>query len=341
MTAASPIGSYFEVPNPSTLSGSGIGVPASAKLVQSGRQALALVADALASIGENRIRVPEYLCDSMIEPFICAGWEILPYPLDDDLILRPETTRFDQGEVWLLAPYFGRHLEREVSQWAAERNAPVILDQTHCVLYPDPTPVKFQVASLRKTLPLASGGYACGPVDSPPDAADTAPVSTYLTAERDKSASLETGASTDGARELYAAADAAITRSSRPQRIDARSKARLEALDGGAMLGQRRSNAEVLVASLSGLPDLRPLRGMADSPAAAFVSCRTSAPRDLQGFLASHNIFCPIHWPEPTYLRLTDWRNDLISLPIDHRYGVDHMERIAVAIAEYTAEVRS
>ena len=332
-----PIGGFFESPSDELLTGPGLRLPESAALVQSGRQALALVADALEEQDSKVLHVPDYLCDSMLEAFAERGWAFDPYGLDDDLQPLPGDLAERSGEVWLLAPYFGRHLPAAVTRLAERSLADggiVILDLTHCVLHPDPTPSTFRAASLRKLLPLPEGGYVTG-LSASPAPAGTSVSDEYLAAAHEKADALSSHGDTRIARERHAESERLIEASTTPRRIDHRAADMLSVLNVGDLATRRRRNAETLVARLAAVAGIRPLAGIVDALSPAYLTCRVDEAAALQSTMASEGIFCPIHWPRPNLLSPASWPRDLISLPIDHRYDASDMNRMGDAIAHH------
>lgn len=331
-----PIGSYFELPDDDLCRGSGISVPAGARLVQSGRQAIDAVLQALTNRADKRVRVPSYLCDSMIAPFIRHGWDVLTYPLDANLQLRPADLVNDSGEVWLLAPYFGRHLDPEVSAWAATRgplDAPIVLDQTHCVLSPDPTPATFTVASLRKTLPVPEGGYVSGIGDiAVPRTSEFDIGLAVRDASIQKSHALRDHSSFAAANRTFAAAERMVEVALQPAAMLADAVNLLNSLDAQPLIARRASNARILADGFRNAAGIQPLRGVVESMAPAYLVCRVKNATALQRRLATESIFCPIHWPQPKLIAIPEWRTDLISFPVDHRYGARDMNRIVDTI---------
>lgn len=114
--------------------------------------------------GYKRIWMPKYFCYTVINRVRSLGIEILFYddnPLrhdDDDVIAK---LPFKQGDVLFRMNYFGLRLPRDNSNL----NIPVIEDHSHDLLsqWAQHSNADWCVASLRKILPIASGGIAWSP----------------------------------------------------------------------------------------------------------------------------------------------------------------------------------
>ena len=306
--------------------------------VQSGRQALTLLSELLWSDGRRRLVLPGFLCESMIEPFGSRDWSIRFSPTDDRL--RPDAGSYgelslDHAEetVVLIAEYFGRSLDAE-AQSAVERwdkaGVTVIEDRTHNLFDDTASTATYTFGSLRKLLPVGDGCFVHGldhsPQLDPPDVDPSVPSWTSMDLKA------EGQVSGGPARQQYERAEVEFGVATRPAAISPRSLGELTYLDYPAMSAARRSNFDTLIDLI---PDLPVLNDDCAGGTPAFLVMQTANPRDLQGVLAERGIFCPIHWPRPRQVpRDVPWREDLISIPIDHRYGREDMEYIGQTLTD-------
>lgn len=343
----SPIGSYFEQPAPEFL----LDAPPlphwhgqQTRFFALGRHALAQAAQELIARDVKLIHLPDFLCSSMLAPFErFMAWRL--YPLTEDLL--PETGALDllgQGDAVLVCNFFGRDIPSGVVESiraARARGATVVSDLTHAPFEPAPWRDDLTIISLRKTLPIPDGAIIMGHLlcDPPvveglsPDALDV-----RSAAAREKYSAARDGGNTASASQALSDFERYLETVATPAPMSDHSITALASLDTEALARARIRNAATIVRLLNDLDGLSPLPGYGSQLAPAYVTCRTAHPRELQTSLARQGVYCPIHWPRPTQLDNLAWRNDLISLPIDHRYDSHDMERIARCARQHFQE---
>lgn len=342
------IGSEFERPSLSELERGAAEppFPPGASLVGTGRDALSLVADDLIRRGINRIVAPYHHCISMLAPFERAGIMTKLLPVNSELILdgkelKIELLRSSEPFATLQNEAFGTppdSLLTDALQTAESLGYPVIVDETHSLLAESRTRATHRIASLRKLLPLPDGGYVTG-LRSPSHLTTTAIHSTFVRT-RVRAAHMKVdylnGRRGDKAHlDHFSRAESLLEYARSPSSISETALSYIERLDYADIIGRRRENAKRLTAHLKELNfHVVNDRGWRNSP--AFIVITHSDVKNLRSHLTSSNIFCPIHWPRPANRPSKfPWRSDLLSLPIDHRYGPKDMDRIAETISSY------
>ncbi|MFF1571168.1 hypothetical protein ACFVWR_00345 [Leifsonia sp. NPDC058292] len=313
--------------------------------VETGRQALALLAERLRRPEGGTVLAPGYLCDSMIEPFISHGWTVEAYAMTGQLSVDHHDvrararalSRTTRGPVVaLLALYFGSEPDDDYRALVADLQAQdlvVIDDETHRVFRAGGAGADYSIASLRKTLPLADGAYVRG------GAADDIrePLAAYAehprwTAMDDKRRQLDGEPDTVDPRSAFAAANHELEKSDIPRAISTRSLTAIEVLDYASMERARLENAGVLTTLMGdiGIPVLNP-PGPRLVPSHLVIRVKDAGA--VQAAAARAGVYCPIHWPPSELLEGgTDWPSDVLSLPVDHRYDSGDMRRIASVI---------
>ncbi|WP_348788958.1 hypothetical protein [Leifsonia sp. NPDC080035] len=315
---------------------------------QTGRQALALLADRLLPDGPRTLLAPAYLCDSMIQPFVDRGWRLLAYPMTPDLhpdgeeAMSVAASLIGEPFVALVAEYFGRSPDagfRALIAGLQATGGTVIDDETHRVLDPRDAGADLTIASLRKVLPVATGAYlrsSARPLPEPrlPDEGEDAE---RWDAMDEKSRNGNGTSGSDRYKSLFAAADERLERADTPRLIGERSRRTLSVLDYTALAERRRSNAAALTSELAplGVPVLNP---PVDESIPSHLVVRVPRAAAVQRRMAARGVFCPIHWPESTLLpRGRPWPSEFLSIPVDHRYDADDMRRAARALQESLA----
>jgi hypothetical protein len=295
------------------------------------------------SEGFRRVILPGFLCESMIAPFQRRDWVIGFSDVNDRL--RPDWKSYEEQTlddphttVVLIADYFGRNLDddarRAVVRWQ-DRGSVVVEDRTHNLLDDASSDATFTFGSLRKLLPVGDGCFVRGLATPPHLAPQALDPSELSWAAMDLKA--EGSVDDDTAYERYRAAEAAFEVASEPAPMSSRSVEQLEHLDFSAMRRARTSNFGVLREQLTGMSVVND--DCADGTP-AYLVLRSRQPKALQTLLADRGIYCPIHWPRPP--QVPDdiaWNEDLISVPIDHRYGHREMVYVGRTVSEVASRL--
>lgn len=332
-----PIGSFFESAPELSLQVSSTPPwerAAPVQYVQTGRQALAALAEVLEQEGRDTLLVPAYLCDSMIESFAPERWALRPYEVSERIEIVPEELERLGREcdpsrtAALTIAYFGNEpnvAHVQAVQHLQQHGVRVIEDETHRVLG-ELTPLgDYGVASLRKVLPVADGAYVRGLVSTLP--LGDRPHRGWEAMDLKRDGDLA------GARDAFSEAHEVLESADviSPAQASTRTLQTIRELDYDFMRSQRRLNAQALQDSLS-LHDGVRLVAAAGVP--SHVVIQVDDAKRTQAALAERSIFCPIHWPQPSRMQSSDWRWGLLSLPVDHRYDRADMERMSATLGE-------
>ena len=327
-TSAATIGSFFSTPSSSLLPGNqrppwenGEKV----SYVQSGRQALASIGRIYASEGRDELLIPDYLCNSMLEGFDLSHWELRTYRINSELMIDTEDLLSKVGDpprtVVLSATYFGnepslRHRDRMKD--LQDIGVRIIEDETHRIFGELNQVGDVAIASLRKLLPVADGAYIRGDLDF--ETSQDASSIGWMAMDEKASGNIE------NAKSLYAQGNQEISsRTFDPTLPTSRSLNVIEALDYEFIRNRRRSNAHYLRLNLK---KRQYLEIVVNAEIPSHLLVRIPEAKFAQKKLADRGVFCPIHWPQPEHLSNLQWRHDLLSIPIDHRYDREDMQRI-------------
>jgi len=303
-----------------------------AKLFRSGRDALRSIVTA-APRKIRRVHVPTYFCHDVTE-HIRSEFDICLY--SDAPFLPSFNLEIDDDELAVVVEYFGNPahpvvtgglvaLDRTMAPWADhryQRNPDAVF------------------GSLRKTVPLPDGGYAVTnqstigvlPEAGPSDKHETA-VAQVLKAMASKSKFLA-GESIDKSEflDVLASWDHRILASGHCG-ISKYSKRIVHDLDLEWFASARRTN-------LNFLKHLHPdaWSGTRWTPAEshAVLMCSSSSLRNqLRSTLAAISVYTPLFWALPAWIedsQARDVADSLLVLHIDHRYGIDHLHRLALVL---------
>jgi hypothetical protein len=318
------IGGFFALELPST----GGSYHSDAIAMCSGRACLRQIVQA---IGASRVLLPFYICDSALEPLNTVGVPYSFYSLTPSL--EPELSGLDpRRDCVLYVNYFG--LKTACAMELAARNgASVIIDDTQA-FYQKGYANAWSFNSARKFFGVPDGAYAYG-----------AGLGTFA-----PSARLEDSRYEHLINRLVGNQDLAYRQFIEHERSVSAELLRPSIFAEQLLAGidytraaqiRRRNFAEVH----ERLAPLNQLRIDLDLIAEAVPFCYPFLPRIKVPFesLWRRQIFVPQLWPEIE--GRTDhgfkWEREissrLLPLPIDQRYGSEHMERVIEAVLEELA----
>ena len=291
--------------------------------------------------GKKTVAMPSWCCDSMLRPFVDAGYRVDFYPVFFDGQQIRQEPRLE-SDVLFLMDYFGYS-----SDDTKKINHPCIIrDMTHSIFSSSDNNAHYYFGSLRKWCGVWTGGYAWTG-DRHPLPTTESVCSDYvelrqkaMDLKRAFIESMETGEKGDVQKpflKVFGQAEdmlETIGIASAAQR-DIQVAARL---DISTIKRKRRENAQELMGKL-GEHLLFPNMSATDCPLFVPV-CLANEKRDaLRRKLIQERIYCPIHWPVSEYHRLDSCTRPLyeeeLSLVCDQRYSVDDMERMIQVIKRF------
>lgn len=306
--------------------------------LESGRQALALLSAHLRELGYARLLMPDHFCDSMVSAFQSDNWTIDFFAVDEDWHCVPPAHLATPEDTLIFSmSYFG---VPESQSWldflsrARHAGAVVVSDESHRVLDAGPNIADYRIASLRKLLPVPDGAFLVGFERDLPAPGHQA--AARLNAMREKSAHLR-GQRPGRHLEMFHAAEEMTERDILPARMSTASHELIDLFDYRRLRERRRRNHDVLSSGLEG-SGFRVNTDVAQVPSHLVLSgLRT---QQLRKHLIRHRIYCPVHWPAPQGRPCPagDWRTNILSIPVDHRYAEDDMLRVCAAVHEFTSE---
>lgn len=306
--------------------------------IESGRQALTLLSRHLRLDGYSKLLMPRHFCDSMVAPFLTDEWTVEFVAVDEAWRSLPPAAALSDPERTLIfsMSYFGVD---ESPEWidfiscAGRRGAVIVSDESHRVMGPGLEIADFRIASLRKMLPVPDGAFLTGISAQVQNEGRQAGL--RMAAMRRKSEYLA-GLRSAGHLPLFRKAEAVTDIDVAPARMSADSKELLERFDYARMKEIRQKNHRAVSSAIIGT-GFSVTTG--DAPVPSHCVIAGLGVHQLRSFLIGNRIFCPVHWP-PSEVRTQvpgSWRNDVLSIPIDHRYSVDDMEMVVAAIRQFAS----
>lgn len=314
MSSSEAIGGYFEL----ELSGGGGFPHGDAILLNSGRACFEYI---LRAAGTRRVHLPKYTCDVMLEPLEKLGIPWTFYAIDENLEIAALP---DVGteELLVYTNYFGVK-DRYCRELAARFGARLVLDCSQAYLFAPPASAS-SFYSPRKFLGLPDGGclYTGATLDDEFETDGSLGRMSHLLAR------IEQGP--EAGYPFFKANDASL--SGEPIRLmSALARRILESVDHDALRRRRAKNFASLH-ELIGASNRLEIAG-ADATCPMVYPYLGGGP-ELRRKLIDNRIFVATYWPN-----VLEWSRpgeiehalttDLLPIPIDQRYGREHMERIA------------
>lgn len=326
------IGSEFwDVP---IQNGSNTLFPASTEWYLAGRSALQAI---IKELGDSKCAaLPSWCCDSMIQPFLSAGWKVRFYPVywQDGLIQEV----CGDCDIFVLMDYFGYTAP---CPGLEDYDGNVIRDVTHSILSNAYSDADYYFGSLRKWCGFWTGGYAWardGHRLISEDAGDHGYTSLRKKAMLLKEQYIHGGEVTDKAYlSVFEQAENALEKTGISPAAE-RDVHLAKQLDVEMIRKKRRENAELL---MDAFPEWLMFHELKKTDTPLFVPVLVpEQKRDaLRRYLISNEIYCPVHWPVSACHKLDDrerfiYENEL-SLVCDQRYSAEDMQRIIDTIRSY------
>lgn len=331
----------------------------------SGREAIELALVSLERKNPDipkRCLMPAYMCDSVFLPFQHRGWELVFYTVDRGLLSYGEelfrlALEYDPGMIFI-HPYYGADTCKElrVQLKALQKSGIFVMEDVTQSYYLEGIgkEADFVVGSLRKWYAVPDGGFVATDLPLVEDDLDAGEdyarerLSTltekwmYLNDETFlEMAEEERQAKKRDYLEKNRALENALDHYSRIRKISQLSRSILSETDEAAAAKRRNENYNYLYDNISGMRRLRPILEKEGGEAPLYFPIYAKERESLQGFLRERDIYAPVLWPlgEENRSALVGDEDyiyqHMLALPIDQRYGIGDMEKIAEALLDF------
>ena len=323
---------------------------------KSGRNALKAIARKLKDEGHKpSVLLPIYTCETVITPFLDEGWEVDYYNINADLSVNflsviDKITKNAPSAI-LFHSYFGLDtLSGDIEEIKKLHDGGIIIieDMTqslfsqHCIEFAD-----YYVTSLRKFLAIPDGGCVLskGALSFSGIAAydeRIAPKAIEAFDLKNEYFIAPTAEKKQLSRESYGELNGFISDNSEIRDISPESRQMLLTSDINEIKNKRRENYAFLLDGIKKYSFISPAAGvdLCDGVPLYLPIYVDGDRAALQKHLAENDIFCPVIWPKPSQIELTDEASaymyaKMLCFPIDQRYDLDDMARILSVLDEY------
>ena len=282
-----------------------------------GRHALGYV---LRARGYKRVHLPHFTCDVLRPTLVQSGVEMVLYGLDPAMEPLSDPSHLNEDECFLYTNYFG--LKDRTAERLAGSARNLVIDNAQS-FYSPPLPGVDTFYSCRKFFGVPDGAYLY--TDAPPVSNLERDVSgdrcAHLLLNIDQG--VEAGYSAYQMNEAKLGEVPMRTMSLLTERL-------MSSIDHAEVISRRRANRDRLHAAL------KDRNLLATDPQAAGVPLYYPFQTEdvaLRERLRAHRIYTPVLWtgllgkaePGSAERLLVD---QLVHLPVDQRYGPEHMDRI-------------
>lgn len=329
-------------------------------LYLSGRAALTAILQDLRHKGIKTICMPDYCCESMIEPLIRQSMEFRFYPVHlSRKSLFCTADDFIGCDAVMLVNYFGfMDIEMErLLQECKHMGLQVVLDQTQAVFSNmDDSMARYVFGSYRKWTGLEVGFARISDDVSLRSWPCNLHGKAYL-ANRKKARELKAAFVLENytdevlrEKQLSAFMDAEeLLDWEYISGTDEENRILLESLDRETIKVSRQRNAKVIYEMLAPLKCCTPIfSALHDGvvPLSVPVLVKQNKRNSLRSYLRQHGIFCPVHWPiSDLHQNIGDEAKELydqeLSLVCDQRYDTEDMIRMMKVVTEWEKIVSS
>lgn len=308
------------------------------------------------NVAIGKVALPSYCCHTMIQPFLDQNLEVAfydVYPGKDKIEVGYSNA--EDCDVILIMEYFGYNSDTN----DIPRNKIIINDLTHSVFSEGQRVASdYYFGSLRKWASIACGGFSWktdgdfvleGPKETNAD---------YLTLRRTAAERKEEYINECRQdKEYLSIFSEAEEMLEAPQGSgvyefagDEDSIRKAKHMDIESVKSIRRKNAEYLIGRFNKLAEetngfIKPIfTELKEKDCPLFVPILVADGKrdELKRVLVQQEIYCPNHWPKSDLHKLNEKTSVLfdqeLSIVCDQRYGLEHMERIADAISNYSRQ---
>ena len=313
----------------------------------SGRSA---VRQALSLIDKDcPVLLPEYICESVIRCF--PRENISFYRISEDFTVDIEDLKkkmHQKNGILFLMHYFGKlqpiALRKTIQNLAHEKGYTILEDTTHSIFSAAGTIGDYMVCSLRKWMPISRGGVfytaktgiqlsGCKLKKSQ----DNQRITGFVLKDQFLKGRLDCNKEY---RAIFRECEKEIEESAEDRLLSDLNYFIIQCVSIDNLIKKRKTNAAYLLGKLKplfdGLIDYMP----DECPFA--IPLRVRQRDSFRRILMENRIYCAVHWPFDGFMaesRKQAQRNgeELISLPIDHRYDREHMDYMISVIQKMEA----
>lgn len=329
------------------------------KFLFSGRTAIDYILQDIES-NLDSVYMPSYCCDSMLQPFVDRGIEIVFYSVFfEQGEVKYEIDYTKQVDLFFGMSYFGFQCSNmdEIMRAFRMKKVLVIEDITHRLFskFSHCEAADYLVASIRKWLPIATGGVAMKIEKTFKDYKLNEP-SKELIEKKSKAMKLKKEyLASENIEEivkkqylnLFAEFNRGLNSKYKNIAIDFLSESILKCIDVSELRKTRVQNAKYIYENLKDSNTIelmfKVLNLETDCPLFVPIKVDNKVRHKLKSFLIANSIYCPVHWPisnmvDSNSVNINIYEQEF-SLICDQRYEILDMEYQLNKIGEFESRL--
>ena len=311
------------------------------KFLMSGRTAIDYI---IQNIEDTKkiVYMPEYCCNSMVQPFFDNGYSIKYYPVD----LINNKYYIDENfncSLFFGMSYFGydnSNMDGYIKKFK-ERKVIVIEDITHRIFCKKNQCEEsdYLIASLRKWFPIYTGAIAVNKKCDFRESIDNYTINEELVKYKKQAMQLKQEYINDinsNCKEiflnLFNRSNQLIT-DYKNKKMDEESLKILQTINIEEIIEKRIFNSKIIEENFVNCDDAKLLYNYKNGDCPIFVPIILKNRDYIRKKLIDNNVYCPIHWPNFNNFKNKMYANEL-SLICDQRYDEKDMKREVKIILE-------
>ena len=312
----------------------------------SGRSAICL---ASSKLRKGKILLPAYICKSVVECFK-NQYKIRFYQLNEYLEIDKDSMEEQLTEsvsVVYIMHYFGKMQNANTLEYLREKQKlyqfQIIEDTTHSFLTQKNTIGDFQICSLRKWFAIPDGGviYSKTPLKIEKPEEQKACTAQVTEAMLLKYLYINYGTECNEMyRTIFVEQEHALDNQQKLYKISDISELLLRCVDISKTAKRRKENWNYIIKTLDNKKIMPLYRENADAFVPFSFPVLVEERDRFRKYLMEHKIYCAVHWPIETKEQQVIEQNrylthHILSLPLDQRYGLEHMEYMMRIVNEF------
>ena len=292
--------------------------------------------------------LPAYTCETVIDSYVKAGYQIIWYDVSPDLL----TPRFDPGavrdiSVLGLCGYFGfSYYDRNFVKACRDAGVTIVHDITHSAFSGDGVDplAHYAAGSFRKWIGIPSGGIAVkqtGTFNLPMLPAEEEHIRGRVACfeAREKVLEQEDGVTDDIVTDIFWKTELRLRKMFDAYESDELSGEIMTHYDYAGMIEKRRGNYQYILSDNPFNEKIRPVFPvLRPGECPSHMSLYSPDRGKIQEILLGEGIKSTVYWPEPPHVDLSKYPGaakiykEIFSLPVDQRYGEEEMAVLCNAI---------
>lgn len=318
-------------------------------LTSSGRGAISLMLKQIENkVISKTVLLPSYICESIIIPFIKEGYDCYFYDVNKEFMICKEgIEKFIESKIGICLHigYYGfstNYESYDLIDKFRKKGTIIIEDITHTLFskYERYVYNDYYIASLRKWIGIPSGGFLA---HKGTKFYNNLKVQEDFANKRKEALTIKGKYMITSQRSLkqiyldiFQESEIILDENPKVYTIDEISNSIINSLNENEIIEARKVNFDFLLKNIRDIKVISPVFNYrVKDICPMFFPVYVEIDREImRNILANEDIFCPIHWPIPRQIDISNYPEsskiykNILSIPCDQRYSIKDMSRI-------------